>query len=159
MGLAQLLPDLAVSFCQSGHLGEVVSPELNDLYLPVEAGLDDVLQHLVLTALTVDVEQVQVPRSSSHIVKNSGSIDDFQRNLLSFFRLVIFHSEGSLAFKVSLGKLNDPVSVAQTILVKGYIPLISLNVVVPNSLQIFIKIRNWLVNVELTETLFKCFTK
>ena len=128
-----------------------MSPELNDLYLPVEAGLDEVLQHLVLTGLTVDVEQFQVPRSSSHIVKNSCGIDDFQRNLLSFFRLVIFHSEGSLAFQVSLGKLNDPVSVSQSVLVKGYIPLISLNVVSPHSLQICIKIRNWLVNVELTE--------
>ena len=30
VGLAQLLPDLAVPLCQSGHLGEVVSPELDD---------------------------------------------------------------------------------------------------------------------------------
>ena len=29
MGLAELLPDLAVPLRQSGHLGEVVSPELN----------------------------------------------------------------------------------------------------------------------------------
>ena len=63
-----------------------MSPELNDLYLPVEAGLDDVLQHLVLTALTVDMEQVQVPRSSSHIVKGSAGVNDLKGNLLSFVR-------------------------------------------------------------------------
>ena len=34
-----------------------MSPELDDLYLPVEAGLDEVLQHLVLRALTVNMEQ------------------------------------------------------------------------------------------------------
>ena len=79
-----------------------MSPELNDLYLPVEAGLDDVLQHLVLTALTVDMEQVQVPRSSSHIVKCSAGLNDLQGNLLSFVRLVVFHSKGSLAFEVGL---------------------------------------------------------
>ena len=131
-----------------------MSPKLNDLYLPVEAGLDDVLQHLVLTALTVDVEQVQVPRSTSHIVKDSGGINDFQRNLLSIVSLVIFHPEGSLAFQVSLGQENCPSGIAQSVIVKGYIPMVSFHVVAPNSLKIFVKIRNWLVNVELTEMSF-----
>ena len=131
-----------------------MSSELNDLYLPVEAGLDDVLQHLVLTALTVDVEQVQVPRSTSHIVKDSGGINDFQRNLLSIVSLVIFHPEGSLAFQVSLGQENGPSGIAQSVLVKGYIPMVCFEVVSPNSLQIFVKIRNWLVNVEFTEMSF-----
>ena len=81
-----------------------MSPELDDLYLPVEAGLDDVLQHLVLTALTVNMEQVQVPSSSCHIDKGSGGVNDLQGNLLSFLRLLNFHSEGSLAFQVVLGQ-------------------------------------------------------
>ena len=40
-----------------------MSPELDDLQLPVEAGLDDVLQHLVLTALTDDMEQSMISRN------------------------------------------------------------------------------------------------
>ena len=39
-----------------------MSPELDDLHLPVKAGLDDVLQHLVLTALTVNMEQSMISR-------------------------------------------------------------------------------------------------
>ena len=133
-----------------------MSPELDDLYLPVEAGLDDVLQHLVLAALTVDVEQVQVPTSSSHIVKGSAGLNNPQGNLLSFVRLVIFHPKGSLAFEVGLGQENGPSGIPQSILVNGHIPLrVSFNVVAPNSLQFFIEIRNWLVNVELTEIMLE----
>ena len=134
-------------------------PELNDLYLPVEAGLDEVLQHLVLTALTVDVEQVQVPRSSSHIVKDSPSLNDFQSNLLSFLRLIIFHPEGSLAFEVGLRQENGPSGITQSVVMNSHIPLVSFNMVTPNSLQFFIKIRNWLVYVELAEMLFSEFYK
>ena len=132
-----------------------MSPELDDLYLPVEAGLDDVLQHLVLTALTVDVEQVQVPRSSSHIVKDSPSLNDFQSNLLSFLRLIIFHPEGSLAFEVGLRQENGPSGIAQPVVMNSHIPLVSFHLVAPNSLQIFIKIRNWLVNVKFTEIVLR----
>ena len=128
-----------------------MSPELNDLDLPVEAGLDDVLQHLVLAALTVDVEQVQVSNSSSHILNYSAGVYDLQRNLLSFLRLVIFHPEGSLAFQVGLGQENGPGGIPQSKLVKGHIPLVSFHVVAPHFLQIFIEPRNWLVNVELTK--------
>ena len=39
----QFRPDGAVSLSQTGDFREVMRPELNDLYLPVEAGLDDVL--------------------------------------------------------------------------------------------------------------------
>ena len=128
-----------------------MSPELNDLYLPVEAGLDEVLQHLVLTALTVDVEQVQVPRSSSHIVENSCGLNDFQRNLFSCINIVIFHTKGSLAFEVGLRQENGPSGITQSVVMNSHIPLVSFNMVTPNSLQIFIKIRNWLVNVQFTE--------
>ena len=131
-----------------------MSPELNDLYLPVEAGLDDVLQHLVLTALTVDVEQVQVLRPSSHIVKDSGGLNNFQGNFLSYICLVIFHSKGSLAFKVSLGQQNCPSSVTQSVFIKLNIPLVSFKVAAPNFLQVFVKSRNWLVDVQLAEMLF-----
>ena len=131
-----------------------MSPELDDLYLPVEAGLDDVLQHLVLTALTVNMEQVQVPHSPSHIVKGSGGVDDLQGNLLSFLRLVVFHSKGSLAFEVSLGQENGPSGIPQSVVMNSHIPMVCFAVVSPNSLKIFIKIRNWLVNVEFTEKLF-----
>ena len=132
-----------------------MSPELNDLYLPVEAGLDDVLQHLVLTALTVDMEQVQVPRSSSHVVKGSAGLNDLQRNLLSFVRLVIFHSKGSLAFEVGLGQENGPGGITQSIIMKSHIPLVSFNMVAPHFLQICIEIRDWFVNVELTKMVLK----
>ena len=97
-----LFVHIAESPSQAGNFREEVSLELDDLHLPVEAGLDEVLQHLVLSALAVNMEQVQVPDSPSHIVKGSGGVDDLQGNLLSFLRLVVFHSEGSLAFEVSL---------------------------------------------------------
>ena len=85
----------------------------------MEVGLDDALQHLVLTALTVDVEQVQVPRSSSHIGKNSSCFNDFQRNFLSCVSLVIFHTKGSLAFEVSLGQENGPSGVVQSVIMNA----------------------------------------
>ena len=52
-----LFVHIAESPSQAGNFREEVSPELDDLHLPVEVGLDDVLQHLVLTALTDDMEQ------------------------------------------------------------------------------------------------------
>ena len=120
----------------------------------MEAGLDEVLQHLVLAALAVNMEQVQIPNSSCHIVKGSGGVDDLQGNLLSFLRLVVFHSKGSLAFKVSLGQQNCPSSVTQSVFIKLNIPLVSFKVAAPNFLQVFVKSRNWLVDVQLTEMLF-----
>ena len=52
-----LFVHIAESLSQAGNFRKEVSPELDDLHLPVEAGLDEVLQHLVLTALTVNMEQ------------------------------------------------------------------------------------------------------
>ena len=153
MRLLQFRPDGAESLSKPGDLLEEVSPKLDDLDPPVEAGLDDVLQHLVLAALTVDVEQVQVSNSSSHIIKDNRGVNDLQRNLLSLFRLVVFHPKGSLSFQVGLGQENSPCGVAQAVVMKGHIPLVSVNVLAPHSLQFFKKSRNWLVNVELTEML------
>ena len=152
MRLLQFRPDGAESLSKPGDLLEEVSPKLDDLDPPVEAGLDDVLQHLVLAALTVDVEQVKVFNSSSHIIQYSSSVNDLQRNLLSFI-LIIFHPEGSLSFQVSLGQENGSGAVAQAVVMKGHVPLVSVNVLAPHFLQFFIKSRNWLVNVELTEML------
>ena len=128
-----------------------MSPELNDLYLPVEAGLDDVLQHLVLTALTVDMEQVQVPVSSSDIVKGSGRLNDIQLDRLLCPSLFIFHGKSSLAFNIGLRQENAPGGFPQPVLVDSRIPLVGLDVILPNFLKISVENRNRLVNVKLTE--------
>ena len=57
-----LFVHIAESPSQAGNFREEVSPELDDLHLPVEAGLDEVLQHLVLRALTVNMEQLMISR-------------------------------------------------------------------------------------------------
>ena len=64
-----LFVHIAESPSQAGNLREEVSPELDDLHLPVEAGLDDVLQHLVLTALTVNMEQQVQEKTFSFSLK------------------------------------------------------------------------------------------
>ena len=60
--LLQFRPDCAESLSEAGNLWEEVRPKLDDLYPPVQTGLDDVLQHLVLTALTDDMEQSMISR-------------------------------------------------------------------------------------------------
>ena len=62
MRFLQFRPDGAESLSKSGNASEEVGPELDDLYPPVQTGLDDVLQHLVLTALTDDMEQSMISR-------------------------------------------------------------------------------------------------
>ena len=104
--LLQFRPDCAESLSEAGNLWEEVRPKLDDLYPPVEAGLDDVLKHLELTAFTIDMEHLQVSRAARHIVKHSGCLIDFQPDLISWLVLFIFHGKSSLAVKIGLSQIN-----------------------------------------------------
>ena len=56
--LIQLFPDPAVPDCDPWHLGKVLRPRLYSLDMSMLPSLDNILQHLLLTALTVHMQQV-----------------------------------------------------------------------------------------------------
>ena len=60
----------------------------------------DVLQHLVLTPFTVDMKEVELLRSTCHVVKYRAGVYNFQLDFLLKLTLSIFHSKSALALEV-----------------------------------------------------------
>ena len=65
--------------------------------------------------------------------------------------LFIFHGKSSLAFNIGLRQEDGPGGFPQPVLVDSHIPLVGLDVILPNFLKISVENRNRLVNVKLTE--------
>ena len=76
-----------------------------------EAGLNDVLEHLVLAALTVDVEQVQVPSLSHDVTEDLTGLNYLQLHFLFSLSLSlgVLHPKCFLALQVSRGEEDGPV--------------------------------------------------
>ena len=116
----------------------------------VQVSPDDILQHLVLTALTVDVEKIKILSSSSSrdIADHHRGLHDVKMDLLSCLLLGVFHGKCSLTLQVRRRQEDSPSGVTQAVVVNTHPPPVAVTVMAPNFLQIFIKIRDWFVNVE-----------
>ena len=93
------------------------------------------------------MEQDHIP--PSQIAEGCGRINNIQRNLPP--GLAVFHPKSSLTSDVLRRQENGPVGVAQPVVMQLHVPLVGSNVVAPHFLQSSKELRDWLVNVELTE--------
>ena len=114
--------------------------------------MDDVFKHLVLTTLTVDVEQVELFSPTNDIVHHSGDLSDVQLDFLLVLAVTVFHSESALALEVSLRQENGPGAVSESVIMNLHLPLVCLHVVTPDLLQVGVVLGHWLVDVQHTES-------
>ena len=110
--------------------------------------MDDVFKHLVLTTLTVNVEQVELFSPTNDIVHHSGDLSDVQLDFLLVLAVTVFHSESALALEVILRQENSPVTVSQSVVVDLHRPLVCLDVATPDLLQVLVVLGHWLVQVQ-----------
>ena len=122
------------------------------LYLLMKARAYDVLQHLVLTPFTVDMKEVELLRSTCHVVKYRAGVYNFQLDFLLKVTRGIFHSKSSLALEVSLRQENGPGAVSESVIMNLHLPLVCLHVVTPDLLQVGVVLGHWLVDVQHTES-------
>ena len=116
----------------------------------VQVSPDDILQHLVLTALTVDVEKIKILSSSSSrdIADHQRGLHDVKTDFLSSLLVGIFHPKCSLTSQVLRSQEDSPGGVTQAVVVDTHPPLVVHTVFAPDFFQIFIKSRDWLVNMQ-----------
>ena len=117
-----------------------------------QARLDDILEHLVLAALTVDMKQVQILSLSHHVTEYLAGLHYLQ---LHYCRVIlslgVLHPKCFLALQVSWGEEDCPVCVSETHLVNPHLPLLLCGEQPPRFIQQGIEIRYRLVDMHHTE--------